>query len=61
LLDKYPTSALKRYEQELYQFIEQKYPELEKEIAKKKALDSELEGRLKAALEEFAGKFTPEG
>ncbi|MEE8448443.1 MAG: F0F1 ATP synthase subunit alpha [Thermodesulfobacteriota bacterium] len=61
LVDKYPTSVLRRYEEELYQFMEQKYPELEKEIGVKKELSPELEEKLKAALEEFAGNFSPEG
>ena len=61
LVDKYPTSVLRRYEEELYQFMEQKYPELEKEIGVKKELGPELEEKLKAALEEFAGNFSPEG
>lgn len=56
-VDKYPVSSLKRYEQELYRFMSERHPEIEKEIKEKKELDPDLTARLKAALEEFTKEF----
>jgi F-type H+-transporting ATPase subunit alpha len=56
-VDQYPVAAVRRYETELFSFIEGKYAALLADIRQKKALDAELEGRIKAALEEFKGQF----
>ncbi len=56
-VDQYPVTAVRRYEAELISFIEGKHAELLKEIREKKAIDAELDGRIKAALEEFKGQF----
>jgi len=56
-LDEYPVSALKRYEEELYQFMESSHPEIGKAIVEKKVLDDDLTGQLDAALKEFKERF----
>jgi F-type H+-transporting ATPase subunit alpha len=59
-LEMYPESALQNYEEELYKLVESQYPEVLKEIREKKALDSDLEKKVKSVLEEFKGKFKAE-
>ncbi|MBM4333588.1 MAG: F0F1 ATP synthase subunit alpha [Deltaproteobacteria bacterium] len=59
-LEIYPESALKRYEEELTFFVESRYPEVYTEIREKKALDAELEKKIKNVLEEFKGTFKTE-
>jgi F-type H+-transporting ATPase subunit alpha len=59
-LEMYPESALQKYEEELYKVVESQYPEVLKEIREKKALDSDLEKKVKSILEEFKGKFKAE-
>ncbi|MGM0518650.1 MAG: F0F1 ATP synthase subunit alpha [Campylobacterota bacterium] len=46
-----------KYENELHAFIEQKYSSILESIKSKKKLDDEIEGELKAALEEFNTVF----
>jgi len=59
-LDIYPESVLQRYEAELYEFIEQGHPEIFAELREKKAIDAELEKKIKSALEDFKGRFKVE-
>ena len=59
-LDMYSESALRRYEEELYTFIENRSPEIFKEITEKKALDAELEKKIKNILESFKNQFKAE-
>jgi F-type H+-transporting ATPase subunit alpha len=59
-LDKYPVSAARRYEGELYRFMDTRHPEILKQMADKKDIKGELTDKLKAALEEFAGVFQAE-
>src|SRR5712691_2047653 len=56
-LDKYPVSAARRYEEELYRFMDTRHPEILKLIADKKDIKGELTDKIKAALDEFAGVF----
>ena len=56
-LDAYPVAECRRYEAELYAFLDTRHPALLKDIAEKKDLKGELTDRLKAALAEFAGLF----
>jgi F-type H+-transporting ATPase subunit alpha len=56
-VDDLPLTALKKYEQELYSFIELKHPEVFSDIIKKRELDGELRGKLNKALEEFKTVF----
>jgi len=60
-LDPYPVSDGRRYEGELYAFLEMKHASLLTELAEKKDLGGALGERLKAALQEFAGVFKPTG
>ncbi len=56
-VDEYPASTVGRYESELLAFIDSKHAALINDLTEKKAIDADLEGRLKAALEEFKGQF----
>jgi F-type H+-transporting ATPase subunit alpha len=56
-LDAYPAHVLQRYEQELYAFIRDKYPEVLSEIAKKKELDEALDEKIRKILQEFKEVF----
>ena len=58
-LDAYPLSDCRRYEQELYAFLDTRHAVLLKEVAEKKDIKGELTDKLKAALAEFAGLFQP--
>ena len=55
-----PCPQRRRYEEELYRFLDTRHPELLKEMAEKKDIKGELTDKLKAALEEFAGVFQAE-
>lgn len=56
-LDDYPLDAITRYEQGLYQFIENKHPEIFSELSEKEELTDELEGKLKKALDAYVQEF----
>jgi F-type H+-transporting ATPase subunit alpha len=58
-VDDLPLDALKKYEQELYAFIELKHPGIFADILKKRELDADLRAQLNKALEEFKGVFKP--
>jgi F-type H+-transporting ATPase subunit alpha len=58
-LDPYPVSDGRRYEQELYAFLETRRPTLLKEIAERKDIKGELTEKLKASLAELARVFQP--
>jgi len=58
-LDDFPESSLKKYEEELYSFIEGKFPEIERELKEKKELDTALEEQIGKVLTEFNAQFTP--
>jgi F-type H+-transporting ATPase subunit alpha len=60
-LEAFPVEECRRYERELYSFLETHQPALLTEIAEKKDIKGELEGKMKAALTEFAGVFQPAG
>ncbi len=53
----YPTSALRRFEVELYDFMDNRHPEIMTEIKEKKDLADELRGKVVAAVNEFKGIF----
>jgi len=59
-LEIYPESVLQRYEQELTNFAEKQHPEVYQGICEKKALDADLEKKIKNLLEEFKGNFKVE-
>ena len=56
-VDDYPTSALRRYEEELFSFLDTQHAELLADLAEKKAIDAALEDRIKSALNHFKGQF----
>ncbi|HEY5672289.1 MAG TPA: F0F1 ATP synthase subunit alpha [Malonomonas sp.] len=56
-LDAYPTTAVQRYESEMLTFMESQHAAIINDLTEKKALDKDLEGRLKSALDEFKGQF----
>jgi F-type H+-transporting ATPase subunit alpha len=58
-LDDYPVAEGRRYEKELYSFLDAHHPQLVAAIAEKKDLKGELTDTLKAALREFGGVFQP--
>jgi F-type H+-transporting ATPase subunit alpha len=55
-LDPYPVTDARRYESELYTFLDTRHPGLLKELAEKKDLKP-LTERVNAVLKEFAGEF----
>ncbi|NDV27020.1 F0F1 ATP synthase subunit alpha [Desulfovibrio sp. JC010] len=57
-MDEFPVTAVRKYEDELQEFIANAKPEILEGIKTKGALDDEIEGKLKAALEEFNKGFT---
>lgn len=56
-IDSYPVGTVRRFEIEMLSYIESKHAQLLTDIRTKKAIDAELEGRIKAALEDFKGQF----
>lgn len=57
-IDTYPESALKKYEQELFKFMDEKYPDALVDIKTKREIDSPIEEKLYKALNEFKTIFT---
>ncbi|MCG6920347.1 MAG: F0F1 ATP synthase subunit alpha [Acidobacteria bacterium] len=58
-LDALPISDCRRYEKELYTYLDTHKPELLAEILEKKDIKGELTEKIKAALTEFGGTFQP--
>ncbi len=56
-LDKYPVSALAAYEKQLFEFVESKHPDVFTDLESKKAIDDDLDAKLKKVLGEFDGVF----
>jgi len=56
-VDDYQPTAIQRYEAELLSYLESSQSQLLADVREKKAIDSDLEGRIKAALDEFKGQF----
>jgi len=59
-LDDLPVERCRRFEQELYRFIDNAHPDIWEEIRKKKALDDTLRNKIKAAIQEFKSRFVGE-
>lgn len=57
-LDNFPESALKKYETELYRFIETNQPDLLSDLRTERELTDAIKGRLESALKEFNETFT---
>ncbi len=60
-LDSIPVDDVKRYEKELYSFLEERHPDILKKIAEQKQLTSELDETLRKIFEEFNSVFQPSG
>ena len=56
-VDTVPVGDMARFENELYDFVGSRHPELLKGIAEKKSLDDALKGQINAALEAFKQQF----
>ncbi len=56
-VDKYPVTSLKRYEKELFIFLDRKHPDVLKEIVSSGKLEDALKQKLNAALKEFDTQF----
>jgi F-type H+-transporting ATPase subunit alpha len=56
-VDDLPLTALKKYEDELYSFIETKHADIFADILKKRELDGDLRAKMNKALEDFKGVF----
>ncbi|MCT4688686.1 F0F1 ATP synthase subunit alpha [Vallitalea sp.] len=52
-----PVSSILDFEAKLIEFVDTKYPELEKDIKGKKGLDEELDGKIASAIEEFKSGY----
>ncbi len=58
-LDLYPEADVRRYEKELSDYLKQKYSQLVKDLAEKKAMSDDIKKTLVSALEEFKAVFQP--
>ena len=56
-IDELPLTALKKYEQELYSFVESKHPDIFADTIKKRELDNDLRAKMNKALDEFKAVF----
>ncbi len=57
-IDTYPESALKKYEQEMLKFVEEKHADVLADIKEKKQIDTSIEEKLTKALNQFKDQFT---
>jgi len=57
-VDDLPVTALKRYETDLFRFIDNRHPQVFKMIREKKELNDEVKAALNKALTEFKAEFT---
>ncbi len=60
-LDVYPVDRCRKYEEELYKFVDARYPEVLKEIEEKKVIDDALKEKIDKVLKEFEKIFKAEG
>ncbi|MBS1831704.1 MAG: F0F1 ATP synthase subunit alpha [Acidobacteria bacterium] len=58
VLDDLPVDAVRKFETELYAFVENAHPAILKDIREKKTIDDDIKGRLNKALAEFKDRFT---
>ena len=59
-IDDLPVEQCRKFEEELYRFIENAHPTIFTEIRDKKALDDALKGKLTGAIKEFKTRFVAE-
>jgi F-type H+-transporting ATPase subunit alpha len=58
-LESFAESSLMKYENELFAFVDEKYPEVTREIREKKEIGSALQGKLDQVLKDFNALFKP--
>ncbi len=58
-LDDLPVEAVRKFEKELYAYLDSERPDILQEIKEKKKLDDELKEKVKKALDDFKSKFVP--
>ncbi len=56
-LDKYPKESVAKYEEGLYSFVENRFPEIYQGLKEKKEITSDIETKLKQALEAYDEEF----
>jgi F-type H+/Na+-transporting ATPase subunit alpha len=56
-LDDYPLGTLRRYEEDLYAFVENRHPAILDQVREKKAIDSDLQALINSALDELKNEF----
>ncbi len=59
-LDKYPVESLNKYEEELYNFIENNYPDIISKLETEKQINDEIKAKLDEALSKFDEVFVAE-
>jgi len=59
-LDDLPVEECRKFEEELYRFVDNAHRGVWDEIRTKKALDDELRGKIRALIEEFKARFVAE-
>lgn len=52
-----PTDEITRFEKELFEFIDTKYPDIPESIADQKVISDECDARIRKAVDEFKGQF----
>ena len=52
-----PVEEITRFEQEFFEFLDTKYPEVPNNIATEKVISEETDGILKKAIDEFKKQF----
>ena len=57
-MDDVALSSIGKFENELYPYVEAKYPEIFEEIRNKKTIEKDLEDKIVTALNEFKATFT---
>jgi F-type H+-transporting ATPase subunit alpha len=58
-VDHLPVEAVRKYEAELYRFVDNRHPEILQAIREKKQLDDALKAQINAVLDEFKTIFQP--
>jgi F-type H+-transporting ATPase subunit alpha len=56
-IDQIPVQAVRKYENELFEFVESKHPQVLAALREKRELTAEVKQQLNAVLEEFKGRF----
>jgi F-type H+-transporting ATPase subunit alpha len=59
-VDNYPVEALAKYEEELHHFMDNRHPEIMKDLREKGKIDDDLDPKIKSALEAFGNEFVYE-